>query len=190
MRLIARLLFWITGWKAEGQMPEGLTKCVMTAAPHTSNWDIVYTRAAFYILRIPVRFAIKKEWLDSPIGWLIRALGGIGIDRTPRNPGEERPSATEAMADLFNHHEGLVVLIAPEGTRSLRTKWKSGYYWTAVTAQVPIVLGFLDYDTKTAGTGPAIYPTGDHAADQKKINDFYVTKGPKIPSKFSPDTTV
>jgi 1-acyl-sn-glycerol-3-phosphate acyltransferase len=190
LRALAALIFKLTGWSVNWKLPEGVHRCVMIAAPHTSNWDFFYARLAFYQLQIPLRFTVKKEWLRFPVGGLMRAMGAIGIDRTPKNPGDERPSMTDAMAQLFADHDRLVVMVTPEGTRQLRTEWKTGFYYVAVKAGVPVGLGYLDYQKKEAGVGKMVYPSGDRDKDLREIMDFYRPIVGKHPEKFSVDTTV
>jgi 1-acyl-sn-glycerol-3-phosphate acyltransferase len=93
----------------------------------------------------------------------------------------------QAMADLFKTHPRLVMLVTPEGTRSLQTEWKSGFYHVAVTAGVPIALAYLDYTKKEAGVGKIVYPSGDIAKDMKEIMDFYQNIQGKHPENFSVD---
>ncbi|MFC4870776.1 1-acyl-sn-glycerol-3-phosphate acyltransferase [Negadavirga shengliensis] len=159
MKLLARFVFWITGWKIAGGWPAGVRKAVLIAIPHTSNWDLLYARAAFYIMDIPVKFTIKKEIMVGPLGWLIKALGGIAIDRK-RLPGKRKQTYTEAMVQMLNEREELVIMVTPEGTRSYAPRWKSGFYHIAQGAGVPVVIGFLDYKKKLAGIGPLIQPDG------------------------------
>jgi 1-acyl-sn-glycerol-3-phosphate acyltransferase len=184
---LAKTFLKLSGWKIDWNMPKGIDRCVMIAAPHTSNWDIIYTRAAFSLMKIPLRFTIKKEWVDGSLGFLIRAMGGLGIDRSPKNPGDERPSLVEAMAALFDEHEKLAMMVTPEGTRKKVTKWKSGFYWTALEAKVPIAFGYLDYKKKTAGVGGILYPSGDFEKDLMEICAFYAPIAPRFPEKFSVD---
>jgi 1-acyl-sn-glycerol-3-phosphate acyltransferase len=87
------------------------------------------------------------------------------------------------MIDLFNERESLVVLVTPEGTRKYAEKWKTGFYYVALGANVPIVLGYLDYKEKAAGIGPKIQPTGDIDADLEAIKSFYRTKTAKFPEQ-------
>jgi 1-acyl-sn-glycerol-3-phosphate acyltransferase len=180
-------MFSLFGWTMDTSIPNEVKRCVIIAAPHTSNWDLFYARLAFYLMDIPLRFTIKREWLRFPFGPLTRALGGIGIDRRPKVEGDPRKSMTEAMADLFTTHPRLAVMVTPEGTRSLRTEWKTGFYYVAQNAGVPIALGYLDYAKKHAGVGPIIHPTGDIESDMRKIMDFYRTITPKHREKFSLD---
>lgn len=186
-KLLGRIIFAIFGWKLVSAPPEGTDKCVMIASPHTSNWDLVFARAAFAIMGIPVKFTIKKEWMRFPLNLFFGPLGGISIDRSPKEGSKERKSMTEAMIDLFNKHEKLVIMVTPEGTRKKATKWKTGFYYVAKGAGVPIGLGFLDYANRAAGVGKMIYPGEDMRKDMKEIMDFYRPIKGKHPDQFSTD---
>lgn len=175
------------GWTFDNHLPADVQQCVMIAAPHTSNWDSLYTKLAFIVMDIPVKMTIKDSYMKFPFGVFVRAMGGIGIDRSPRQAGEQRPSMVQAMADLFKTHPRLVMLVTPEGTRSLQTEWKSGFYHIAVAAGVPIALAYLDYAKKEAGVGKIVYPSGDIAKDMKEIMDFYQNIQGKHPANFSVD---
>jgi len=174
---------WKVVWKGLGPLPE---KCVVVAAPHTSNFDFVIARAAFEVLGMPVRFTIKREWMGFPLGWLLRSLGAIAIDREPKKESG-RISNVEAMAALFSANEKLAILVTPEGTRSLRTEWKTGFYYVAKTAGVPLVLGYLDYKKKEAGIGKILFPGDDMEADLREIMAFYAGVSARFPEKFSID---
>ena len=182
MKLLSRFIFWITGWTLAPNWPKGVKKAVLIAIPHTSNWDILYARSAFYLMDIPVRFTIKKESMVGPVGWLLRGLGGISIDRQ-RVPGGGKQTYTEAMIQMLNAREDLVVMVTPEGTRSAVKDWKTGFYYTALGANVPIVVGYLDYQKKVAGIGPCIYPNGDIEAQIEKLKSFGRGIVPKHPEK-------
>ncbi len=171
----------LAGWKVVGQYPEGLKKFVVVAAPHTSNWDFLYARAALFILGIPVRFTIKKEIMKFPLSLLLKTLGAITIDRTPGQ--DKKVSMVQEMIKLFNQRKKLVVLVTPEGTRGRAEKWKTGFYYVAVGAEVPLVLCYLDYKNKCAGVGPIFYPTGDIDSDIEAIKDFYRPITAKYPEK-------
>ena len=185
MRAIARLIFWITGWEVEGELPEDLKKAVIIAAPHTTYWDFFYARLAFFILRLPIRITIKKEAVNHPLyGWLIRSMGAIAIDRTPKKGNlKKRSSMVDAMVDIIESHDQMIMMVTPEGTRKYVARWKTGFYRVAEEANVPIILGFLDYSTKTAGFGPVFQPTGDYDKDLVEIQDFYRTKQGKYPEQ-------
>ena len=186
-KLISKFIFWIFGWTFKDHVGGGYSRCVMIASPHTSNWDLIFARAAFYLMDIPVRYKIKKEWMKFPFSLIFGPLGAIAIDRSAKKAGEKRKSMTEAMIELFSHQKDLAVMVTPEGTRSLRTKWKTGFYHTAVGAKVPIALGYLDYKSKEAGVGRLIYPSGDMEKDMREIMAFYKPIQGKHPEKFSVD---
>jgi len=187
---LAKFLYWLAGWKLNPDMPKEVRRCVMIAAPHTSNWDIYYAKLAFYLMGIPMKFTVKKEWLRFPFNLFMIPLGALGIDRSPKKPGEERKSMVEAMADLFKQNDEIAMMVTPEGTRSKVTKWKSGFYYVALTAGVPICLGYLDYKNQVAGVGKAVYPTGDYKADMRIIMDFYKDIKGRYPEKFALDEEV
>ena len=160
----------------------------MIAAPHTTNWDALYARLALKSMNIPVRITIKDSYMRFPFGPFIRALGGIGINRTPKQMGEERPSMVQVMTDLFKQYPKLVMMVTPEGTRARREHWKSGFYHIAIAANVPIALSYLDYKKKTAGVGKILYPSGNIEQDMREIMQFYADVSPKYPELFSLDT--
>ncbi|MDB5236764.1 MAG: glycerol acyltransferase [Hymenobacter sp.] len=174
----AKFVFWVAGWKlGEIHNPE-IKKSVMIAAPHTSNWDLIIARAAFYLMNVDVRFTVKKEWTEHwLLGAMVRGAGALAVDRTRNN------SLVDGMVQLFNEADELVILITPEGTRAYQPRWRKGYYFAALGAHVPIRLGYLDYRLKEAGIGEAVYPTGDYEADEAKIKAFYRTKTGRFPEK-------
>lgn len=175
------------GWKMNPAIPKEVGRCVMIAAPHTSNWDLIHMMGGYYDMKIPIKFTIKKEWFKFPFNLVIGPLGGIAIDRTPKKPGDPRPSTVEAMAGLFKENEILSVAVTPEGTRSLRKEWKTGFWHTAKLAGVPICLGYLDYAKKEAGVGKTIWPSDDMEKDMREIMAFYKTITPCHPELFSLD---
>lgn len=186
-KLLSRFLLWLSGWKIKPGYPPETHRCVMIAAPHTTNWDAYHLKLAAVVLGIPMRAAIKNSWTKGLIGLVLRPMGALGIDRSPKE-GSERLSQVDGMANLFDKHESLALVIAPEGTRKKREKWKMGFYWVAHTAQVPITMGFLDYENKIAGIGDVVvHTTGDPLIDMPKINNFYRSIKGKFPEKFSLD---
>jgi len=179
MKYISGFLLWLAGWHIKGSIPPGIKKCVILAAPHTSNWDFVVGRLAYFQLGVPVKFLIKKELFVFPFRGLLIKLGGIPVDRGKRS------NLVEEVASLFDHYEQLNVIITPEGTRKRVNNWKRGFYFIAQKANVPLVLGFVDYKTKTTGFGQIIYPSGDFDSDFKIIEDFYKTKTARYPEMFN-----
>ena len=137
-KIVAHGYLRLSGWTFKNQMPPEIRQCVLIAAPHTSNWDALYTKLGFMVMGIPAKLTIKDSYMRFPYGPAIRAMGGIGINRRAKKEGEHRPSMVQAMADLFKQHKELIMLVTPEGTRSLRTEWKTGFYHVAKLAGVPI----------------------------------------------------
>lgn len=178
-KLLSKALFTLSGWKLKGNLTPENRRCVMIAAPHTSNWDFVYARAAFFLMDAPIRVTIKKEFVEYPlVGGLIRAMGALPVDRT------KNTKMVDAMIRIIKETPGdMCVMVTPEGTRKYQPRWRKGFYHVAEGAGVPIVLGYLDYAKKEAGIGPTIYPTGDIEADIEKIKAFYRTKKGKYPEQ-------
>lgn len=186
LKIIFYIIYKLKGWSMKGVVPPEAQKCVMIAAPHTSNWDIVFMSGAFHEMKIPLKFTIKKEWFRFPFNLLIGPLGGIPIDRSPKTPGEKRLSMVEAMAKIFDGRDAVAVTVTPEGTRKRNENWKTGFWHTAKLAGVPICLGYLDYKEKKAGVGPVIWPT-NLEDDMAKMMEFYDTIHPCYPEKFALD---
>ena len=180
-----KLIFRLFGWKITHYLPDEIKKCVVVVAPHTSNWEFVFGMGAVKIMKLHPRCAIKKEWIRFPFRHLMLSSGALPIDRNANNG--EKKSTVDAMADLFKTHDTLRLIITPEGTRSRMEKWKTGFYHVAMKANVPIALGFMDYEKKECGIDKIIYPTGDFKADMKKIMDFYKNVKAKHPHNFSVD---
>lgn len=166
------------GWKVEGSVPENI-KCVMIAAPHTSNWDFPITMFLSMALGAKVYWMGKDKLFKKPFGPIMRWFGGIAVDRSKAN------NVVSQMVEVFGSHDELIVIIPPEGTRGHVTYWKTGFYHIAHGAQVPILCGFVDYARKAGGIGPTIYTTGDIEADMQTIQAFYVTVKGKYPEKSS-----
>lgn len=182
------LFFKIFGWKVTSTLPKDIKKCVIIAAPHTSNWDFIFGMGALKQMQIKPRFTIKKEWYKFPFKALMKKLGALPIDRSVKSDGSRR-GTVEAMVDLFDTYNDLLLLITPEGTRSRVDKWKTGFYYVALNAKVPIALGFIDYAKKECGVGKVIYPSGDYKTDMKSIMEFYKNFTPKYPENFALDTS-
>jgi 1-acyl-sn-glycerol-3-phosphate acyltransferase len=179
LKAFSKFILRLFGWRVKGGLPAGIKKCVVIEAPHTSNWDFVIGRMAFWYFGIKVRFLIKKEMFKPLLGPFLKSMGGIPVDRS-RNSG-----MVGQVAALFEKYDTLFVVITPEGTRKLVPKWKKGFYFIASKAKVPIALGYLDYKLKEGGIGRVIYPTGNFEKDFPEIEDFYREKHPKYPEKFN-----
>ena len=156
------------GWKIEGSLPQGVTKCVLIAAPHTSNWDLPYTLMVAFALRLRIYWMGKSSIFSFPFGPLMRWLGGIAVNRS------QASNLVESCAQALRQADGCVHLVVPpEGTRSKTRYWKTGFYYIALQAQVPIVMAYMDYSRKISGLGPLFYPSGDIDKDMVAIQAFY-----------------
>lgn len=165
-RLVGRVLLRLLGWKVEGEIPR-LHKCLVAAAPHTSNWDFVVAMPAILAIGVRASFMMKKEAFVWPCKGLFKALGGIPTDRSA--PG----GVVEQVVRKYRDSDTLWLAIAPEGTRSKVEHWKSGFLRIAHLAQVPVLLVGWDYPSKTIRLGKLIEPTGDHQQDMVEIREYY-----------------
>lgn len=183
--VVRTLLRWVSlaylrifGWRYEGQLPD-VPKYVMIAAPHTSNWDFPITMFLAFAFNMKVYWMGKASLFKRPFGPVMRWLGGIPIDRSKAN------NVVENTIAVFNEHEKLVIVVPPEGTRNKVSYWKTGFYRIACGANVPIVLGYIDFRRKAGGIGPVVIPTGDIEADMYAIYSFYAGITGKYPEKSS-----
>lgn len=177
---LSRLLLWLAGWKVEGQRPE-IPKYVLIAAPHTSNWDFYFTLLMAFRYRLKIFWMGKDSLFHGWRGPVMRWLGGIAVNRS---------SSSNLVNDTiaaFNATDTMTVAVPPEGTRGQVTYWKSGFYYIAQGANVPIVLGYLDFGRKCGGLGPIFQPTGDFETDLLEIKKFYEPIQGKHSRNFSGD---
>ncbi len=158
----------LNGWKVQGQLPPQARKSVFIAAPHTSNWDLPYTLMVAFALRLNIYWMGKAGLFRWPFGPLMRWLGGIAVDR------DKSSNLVAASAQAIIDADGpLQLVVPPEGTRGRTRHWKTGFYYIALQARVPIVLAFMDYERRLSGLGPVFTPTGDVDADMAEIKRFY-----------------
>jgi 1-acyl-sn-glycerol-3-phosphate acyltransferase len=174
-----RLILRLIGWDVVTPPPKD-PKMVMMAAPHTSNWDTFLMLVAASVYRVRIRFLVKDTLFWWPMGPLLRAFGGIPIDRSG-NLG-----LVEQAAQVLREADRMMLAVAPSGTRTRTERWRSGFYWIAVQAQVPLVCGILDYGRKRASFGPRIEVTGDIRRDMDAIRAAYEGVTGKDPSKQTP----
>ena len=175
----ARLVLKSFGWRVEGERPQA-ESYVLIAAPHTSNWDfpLMLLFAAAFDIRI--KFLAKHSLFQPPLGWFMRAVGGLPIVR------HRNSNVVEDMAATFDGQEALVMTVPAEGTRTRTDYWKSGFYHIARHARVPIVPSYLDFGQKRGGFGPALMPSGDISADMQYFRDFYAPMQGKFADQFGP----
>jgi 1-acyl-sn-glycerol-3-phosphate acyltransferase len=167
------------GWKMHTDLPEH-KKYIVIAAPHTSNWDFILGMFGMKAIGLPLRWVGKHTIFRPPFGWFFRyVLGGIPVDRRARH------DFVQQVIELYDRHDEMVLVMAPEGTRGATTYWKTGFYWIAHGAGIPIVLGFIDWGRLEGGVGPLLWPSGDIDADFEVIQEFYADKTGKHPDKKS-----
>ncbi len=175
-RKIAIAVLRILCWRIEGAAPL-IQKYVLIGAPHTSNWDFVLALLAKSALDLRFHWIGKDTLFRWPFGGFMRWLGGIPVNRRSRN------NFIDLMVQQFLAHDEFVIVITPEGTRSRTEFWKSGFYYIALGAQVPVAMGYVDYARRTLGIGPALTLTGNLEADFAPIRAFYADKAGKHPQQ-------
>lgn len=176
LKRISKFIFWLFGWRTEGVVPP-LKKFVVIAAPHTSAWDAVFGLCAKYLFDVDLTFFGKEELFRFPTGIFFRAIGGIGVDRFSNN------NVVDKAVELFNSREHFILGLSPEGTRKYVAEWRTGFYYIAMEAKVPIVMAYLDFEHKVVGIGPTVYPTGNIDRDIEEMKNFYRPIKGKHPEK-------
>ena len=176
VQALSQALLRLTRWRIYGSFP-ALPKYIIVGAPHTSNWDF------FYMLLIKGRTGVNIHWLgkDSlfrwPFGGLMKWLGGIPVNRGTRK------NLVDQIVDNFQSNQELMIAITPEGTRSKSSYWKTGFYYMALGANVPIQLVSISYPAHILEIGPLVTPTGDIERDFEVIKSYYSDKTGKYPEK-------
>lgn len=172
------IYFKLLGWKANVTVPN-YDKCVICAAPHTTNLDLFIGKLFYGALGRKTSFMMKKEWFFFPLGPIFKAVGGIPVDRG------RKASLVDQMADHFSKCQKFHLAITPEGTRKANPNWKKGFYYIALKAKLPIVLIGIDYPSKTISATKAIIPTGDIEKDMKEIKLYFKDFKGRHPDQFT-----
>jgi 1-acyl-sn-glycerol-3-phosphate acyltransferase len=175
VRSVLSIWFRFRGWTVEGTAPT--RRMVVIAAPHTSNWDFVYFIGGVAALNLNLSFMAKESLFRWPFGKVMRELGGIAINRSRSS------NVIQAMVAEFAARDEFMLTVAPEGTRGKAEQWKTGFYYIALGAGVPLVFGMADYRRKVVGFGPAIMPSGDYQKDMAQMAEFYNACTPKYPER-------
>ena len=175
---LCRLIFRKMGWQVEMTVPYR-DKCIICVAPHTSNWDFIIAELYYRSIGRTAGFLMKKEWFFWPMGVLFRSMGGIPVERS------RHVSLTDRVAEAAIKAERFELAVTPEGTRSLATKWKRGFYFIALKAGLPIQLYAIDYKNKRIVCTQELVPSGDVEADMRLIMDYYRPYEGKYPGKFA-----
>ncbi len=169
LRLLSIGILKIIGWKAIGRPVEN-ARFVLIGAPHTSNWDFPLMLLVVLKLRLKVYWMGKHSLFPFPVGWFMKWLGGIPVDRSRAH------NLVDQTVRQYQENPEMIVLVPPEGTRSKVKEWKTGFYRIAVNAQVPVLMGYVDAATKEAGLADFFHPTGDIDVDMPAIRAFYADK--------------
>ena len=164
---LCKFILKISGWRVIGDMPHDIKKYVIIVAPHTSNWDFIIGVLVRCTLGFKSMYLGKKELFRPPFGWLFRKLGGYPVDRS------KKANVTDQVVDYYNSHEAFAIAVAPEGTRKKVAKWRTGFYFIAYKAGVPIVPAVIDRKHKKVTIHPPFWPTGDLDADLPKLQACY-----------------
>lgn len=171
--ILRTLCYWFSivmlrllGWRLKGEFPK-LDKYVLIGAPHTSNWDFPYTLMFCFAARAKIYWMGKHTLFSGPFGPVMRWLGGVPVDRRQKN------SLVDQMVDAFARNEQFVLAVPPEGTRGKVSEWKTGFYYIACGAKVPLALAYLDYREKCAGVKMVYQPTGNIEQDMPEIREVY-----------------
>lgn len=160
--------FLLKGWKIKGRFPDEVPKMVIAVGPHTSGWDVVVGLSVRHL--VPIKHAYflgKKELFDGPFGWFFRKIGGTPVDRFSKK------GMVQQVAEKFHSHDYFRLAMSPEGTRKRVDKLRTGFYYIAKEAHVPILLTGFDFKNKEVVLGDLIHPSDDEAADMKKIISFF-----------------
>lgn len=167
MQSISRFIFHkILGWKLIGELP-ALKKYIIIVAPHTSNMDFLLGVLVRSVLGIQINYIGKHSLFKPPHGWIFRALGGAPVDR------RKKQDTVKQVARLFREREVFRLALSPEGTRKKVDKWRTGFYYMALEAEVPIVMVTFDYGRKEVRFSEPHHPSGDIEKDMISIRRFF-----------------
>ncbi len=175
---LSKLILRIFGWKVEITTPD-YPKCLICVAPHTSNWDFILGELAYRSIGRKAGFLMKEQWFRWPLGYIFRSMGGIPVNK------QRGSSLTDVIVDKYRNSDKLVLAITPEGTRSRTSNWRHGFLHIARQANVPLLLGAIDYKKKYIEIKTEFTPTSDVESDLAAVKRFYSKFNAKYPEKFS-----
>ncbi|MFD0797117.1 1-acyl-sn-glycerol-3-phosphate acyltransferase [Maribacter chungangensis] len=176
MHRIAKFIYFnLLKWSLVGDFPSDVKKCVIIVVPHTSWWDFILGLLVRKIWQEQINYIGKKSLFDSPFGWFFKWTGGAPIDRSKSS------DTVTAIAKIFKERDTFRLTIAPEGTRKKVTQWKTGFYFIAKAANVPIVMVAFDFGNKQIKVSPPHFPTEDQESDFKTYETFFKGVKGKVP---------
>lgn len=169
----------MAGWTVKVAVPD-LPRCIICVAPHTSNWDFILGKLAYASIGRKAGFLMKSTWFFFPLGYIFRAMGGVPVVRKKGGT-----SLVDTLVQKYKTSDNLVLAITPEGTRSRTSEWRTGFLRIAQQANVPIILGALDFGRKEVILTETFIPTGDIDADMRAVKNYYKDFTGKHPEKFT-----
>ncbi|MFZ1705192.1 MAG: 1-acyl-sn-glycerol-3-phosphate acyltransferase [Saprospiraceae bacterium] len=182
IRLFCRLILKIWGFKQTGHYPKEIKKKLYAVYPHTSNWDFPLGILMKGAIPMDVNYVAKDSLFKWPYAWIFKALGGIPVDRN------KRTHFVDNMVDLYNKYDVLSFAIAPEGTRKKVGVWKTGFYYIALKAKIPLILVKFDYKNKEVHYSDPFWPTGNFDKDMIFIAKHFegtIGKNPELASDLT-----
>lgn len=171
----------LMGWRFVGSPPDA-PKMVVVGYPHTSNWDFILFLGVLSIFDLKVRFLATAPLFRGPFGWLLRWWGGMPVAQTGHY------GLVDAAVEVFDSHDEMILVIAPEGTRAKTQTWKSGFWRIAEAADVPVAMAFIDGEGRTVGFGPSARIDGELDTWMALAADFYADKSGVKPQNRGPVT--
>ncbi len=179
MQWIAQFIFFkILKWRLHGAIDPKIKKCIVIVAPHTSWYDFFIAVLIRKIMNVQINFVAKRELFKAPFGWYFKWVGGSPLDRTPNQ------NKVDAIAEIFKTREIFRLALSPEGTRKKTERWKTGFYYIARTANVPIIRVSFDYSTKLVEISDPFFTTENSKKDLEEILEFYTGVKGKIAENF------
>lgn len=180
MRTLMITLMRLTGWRFAGEGFPDVRKFVIIVAPHTSNWDFIVGVMAMYALGLRGTFLGKDTLFRFPLGLLMRFLGGFPVDRTSRS------DVVTQTVELVQRADRVAIVLSPEGTRKRTEKWRTGFYWIAHKAGIPVLPVAFDFSTRTIHVFPLFTTTGDVGRDLPLLRALYRPEMARYPEKYNP----
>ena len=175
MHTIAKFIFFkLMGWRLEGELP-ALKKCIIIVIPHTHWQDFTLGLVVRSVLNVPINYIGKQSLFKPPFGWFFRWMGGAPIDRSKSS------NTVEAVANIFKEREEFRLALAPEGTRKKVTELKTGFYYMAMAAEVPLIMVAFDFGKKCVRIAEPFSPSGNYETDLPRLKAFYKDVQGKVP---------
>lgn len=163
------VIFKLTGWKLVGEVPRDLKKALVIVCPHATWKDFTVGLGARSLMKIPILFWGKKELFEGPFGGIFSWLGGYPVNRGTKS------NLVDAIVDIYNSKDTFYAVLAPEGTRKDVQELKTGFYYIAHGAKVPLVMIGFDYVNKEIRIRDPYYTSGDFQKDKVDIAKYFQT---------------